>query len=285
IDVGVIDPQNVSLGDLRLSADSLSLNSPLRLETDLAAVGPIDENRTVALDLIDSAGQPERRDQTTVRAAADQPQPVEFQLGGLELGTHQGTVHIIGEDSLAADDVRFFTADVRSPWKVLIAAPTPDLHNAATLAEQLAPSASRRAGQARFQCEIIPLDELANKPLDELSAVCLVDPTPPSDGLWEALAKFVEHGGGLAVWLGKNAQPAGRTVDDFNSAAAQKLMPGKLARVWRRQDTFLAPRDYQHPVLAKFRSSAGSVPWQEFPVESFWQLADLASGANTILSY
>src|SRR5262245_43563261 len=82
IDVGVLDPQNGSLGDLRISADSLSLNSPLRLETDLAAVGPIDENRTVALDLIDSAGQPERRDQTTVRAAADQPQPVEFQLGG-----------------------------------------------------------------------------------------------------------------------------------------------------------------------------------------------------------
>src|SRR6266496_773595 len=136
IDVGVSDPQNIALGDLRLSSDSLSLNTLLQLETDLTAVGTAGEDRTIALDLIDAAGQPQRRDQTTLKAAADQPQPVEFQLGGLELGTHQGTVRILGEDSLAADDVRFFTADVHPPWKVLISAPKADLHSAATLAEQ-----------------------------------------------------------------------------------------------------------------------------------------------------
>jgi hypothetical protein len=281
IDVGVNDPQNLSLGDLRLSSDSLSLNAPLRLETDLAAVGTAGEDRTIALDLIDAAGQPQRRDQTTVKPAADQPQPVEFQLGGLELGTHQGTVRILGEDSLAADDVRYFTADVHSPWKVLIAAPKADLHNAATLAEQLAPAAFRATGQARFQCQIIPIDQLAGTSLEEESAVCLVDPQPLADVVWESLAKFVERGGGLAIWLGKNAQPAGNATVDFNSAAASRLMPGKLARVWRHQDTFLAPRDYQHPVLARFRS----IPWQEFPVDSFWQLTDLASGANTIMPY
>ena len=135
IDVGVDNPQNISLGDLRLSADSLSKNTPLHLETDVAVVGAINEQRTVALDFIDAAGQPQRRDQTTVNATADQPQPVEFTLGELDLGTHQGTVRIVGEDSLAADDVRYFTVDVHSPWKVLIAAPKDDLHNAATLAE------------------------------------------------------------------------------------------------------------------------------------------------------
>jgi len=285
IDVGVSDPQNISLGDLRLSSDSLSSNTPLRLETDLAAVGTAGEDRTIALDVIDAAGQPQRRDQTTVKPSADQPQPVEFQLGGLELGTHQGTVRILGEDSLAADDVRYFTANVHSPWKVLIAAPKPDLQNAATLAEQLAPAASRQTGQARFECQIIPLDQLAGTSLDEQSAVCLVDPPPLADAVWESLAKFVERGGGLAIWVGKNAQPAGNAIGDFNSAAASRLMPGKLARVWRHQDTFLAPRDYQHPVLSRFRSIAGSVPWQEYPVECFWQLSDLASGANTIVSY
>jgi hypothetical protein len=281
VDVGVNDPQNISLSDLRLTADSLSLNTPLRLETDLTAVGINGEDRTIALDVIDAAGQPQRRDQTTAKATADQPQPVDFQLGGLELGTHQGTVRILGEDSLAADDVRYFTADVHSPWKVLIAAPKAELHNAATLAEQLAPAAFRATGQARFQCQIIPIDQLAGTSLEEQSAVCLVDPQPLADPVWESLAKFVERGGGLAIWLGKNAQPAGNPTVDFNSAAASRLMPGKLARVWRHQDTFLAPKNYQHPVLARFRS----IPWQEFPVESFWQLTDLASGANTIIPF
>jgi hypothetical protein len=281
IDIGASDPQDIALGDLRLSSDSLSLNTPLRLETDLAAVGTAGEDRTIGLDLIDAAGQPQRRDQTTVKVVSDQPQPVEFQLGGLELGTHQGTVRILGEDSLAADDIRYFTANVHSPWKVLIASPKPDLHNAANLAEQLAPAAFRQTGQARFECQIITLDQLAGTSLDEQSAVCLVDPPPLADAVWESLAKFVERGGGLAIWLGKNAQPAGNAILDFNSAAASRLMPGKLARVWRHQDTFLAPRNYQHPVLARFRS----IPWQEFPVESFWQLTDLASGANTIMPY
>jgi hypothetical protein len=194
-------------------------------------------------------------------------------------------VRIVGEDSLAADDVRYFTAEVHVPWKVVIAAPKAELHNAATLAEQLAPAASRQTGQARFECEVIPLDQLAGKSLDEVSAMCLVDPPPLVDAIWESLEKFVDHGGGLAMWLGKNAQAAGRTADDFNSPAAARLMPGKLARVWRHQDTFLSPKDYQHPVLAKFRSMSGSIPWQEFPVETFWQLSDLAGGSNTIISY
>ena len=62
-------------------------------------------------------------------------------------------------------------------------------------------------------------------------------------------------------------------------------MPGKLARVWRRQDAFLAPQDYQHPLLAKFRTVAGGVPWDAFNVWSHWQLSDLANGVNTVIAY
>jgi hypothetical protein len=283
IDVGVDDPQNIALGDLHLSADTLSKNTPLHFESDVATVGSIHEQRTVALDTIDNSGQPQRRDQTTINASPDQPQPVEFTVGGFELGTHQGTVRIVGEDSLAADDVRYFTVDIHSPWKVLLAAPKADLHNAETLAEALAPATWRRTGQARFECQIIPLDQLSNQPLDDYAAVCLVDPTPLTDGVWQSLTSFVERGGGLAIWLGKNAQPKGARVEDFNTAAAAKLMPGKLDRIWRRQDVFLAPADYQHPILSKFRSLHSGVPWEEFPIDSHWQLADFADGVNTII--
>ncbi len=285
IDVGVPKPQNIGLGDLRLSADSLSKNTPLRLETDLSTIGDIHEQRTVALDVIDDAGQSQRRDQTTADAAPDQAPAIEFSLGGLDLGTHQGIVKLLGEDSLPADDARYFTVNVHSPWKVLLAAPKADLHNAQTLAESLAPTAWRRTGQARFECTIVPLDQLANKSLDDYAAVALVDPSPLTDAVWQSLTTYVEHGGGLAIWLGKNAEPASRTAEAFSSQAAAKLMPGKLDRIWRRQETFLAPADYQHPVLGKFRSLHSGVPWEEFPISSHWQITDLASGVNTIIPY
>src|SRR5262249_23928590 len=104
VDVGVDNPQDISLGDLRLSSDVLSKNTPLRLETDLASTSSDAAEKTVTLDLIDAAGQAQRRDQTTVSASAEQAQPIEFQIAGLEQGTHQGVARILGEDSLPADD-------------------------------------------------------------------------------------------------------------------------------------------------------------------------------------
>src|SRR5262245_1992502 len=166
---------------------------------------------------------------------------------------------MIADDGLPADNVRYFTVEVRPPWKVLVSAPRSQLRSARTLAEQLAPAGSVRTGQARFECEVAALEDLVNKPLDDYMAACLPDPPPLTEAQWQALDAVVERGGGVGIWLGKNAQPSGRTVDDFNTAAALKIMPGKLARIWRHQDAFLAPQDYQHPVLAKFRSLSSGI--------------------------
>ncbi len=286
IDVGVDEPRNVALGDLRLAAESLAKNSPLRLETDLQAVGPVGDDQSVVLDLIDTSGQPQRRAQTAVKATADATQPVEFpEIAGLDLGTHQGIVRLVGEDSLPADDVRYLTVNVRSPWKVLVVANRPTERHAVFLKEAIAPTVFKRSGQARFDCDVASFDDLAKKSLDDYAAVCLLDPPPLNETTWQSLANFAEHGGGLGIWLGRNAQPKGRPVDDFNSPAALKVMPGKLARLWRRQDAFLAPQDYQHPLLTIFRSITSGVPWADFPVYTHWQLSDLPQGVNTVVPY
>ncbi len=284
IDVGVDAPRDLSLGNLQLSAESLAKNTPLRLETDLQTIGG-GSDQSVMLDVIDAAGQPQRRAQTTVKATPDASQSVDFQIAGLELGTHQGVVRILGEDSLPADNVRYFTVNVRSPWKVLVAASKPADRRAVFLTEAIAPTPFRRNGQARFECDVVSFDDLATKPLDDYAAVCLLDPPPLVDNVWQSLTSYVDHGGGLAVWLGRNAQPKARPVDDFNTWAALQIMPGKLVRQWHRQDAFLAPQDYQHPLLAIFRSINSGVPWADFPVFSHWQLGDLVKGVNTVVPY
>ena len=64
-------------------------------------------------------------------------------------------------------------------------------------------------------------------------------------------------------------------------------MPGKLLRQARRPDgdLCLAPRDFQHPILAAFRSQASSIPWDAFPVFRYWELGPLSKGVGIVLPY
>ena len=90
----------------------------------------------------------------------------------------------------------------------------------------------RNAGQARFDCDICDLDELAKRHLADYAAVCLLDPTPLEPAVWKKLADYAAEGHGVAIFLGRNAQP----IDSFNAPQAQELLPGKLLRQVRRPD-------------------------------------------------
>ena len=135
----------------------------------------------------------------------------------------------------------------------------------------------RVQGKAAFDCQVVSTDELAAKTLDDFAAVCLVDPRSVAPAVWQKLRAYVAAGGGLGIFLGRNA-----VVADFNEAIAQSLMPGKLVRQWRG-DTTLAPDVFEHPVLAKFRRL--ETAWELLPVFRHWQLGDLADGATAVLSY
>ena len=45
----------------------------------------------------------------------------------------------------------------------------------------------------------------------------------------------------------------------------------------------LAPRTFEHPILASLREVAGTVPWDAFPVFRYWQLGELAAGASAVI--
>lgn len=281
VDVGVENPTNSALGELRLSDNVLTERSPLRIETELFHAGR-GGDRSVEVYMLDAARKPQKRSEQTVSLAADQSQFLEFQLGGLEQGTHQGYVEIVGQDGLACDDRRYFTVDVKPAWKVLLVAPQPADRYAVFLAEALAPAAFRRTGQARYQCEIVAQEKLVQQRLDGYAAVCLLDPKPMAPEAWRKLGDFAAAGHGVAIFLGRNAQPLGL----FNHPAALELLPSKLLRHVRRPDgVYLAPSDFQQPVLKALGDYAGSIPWDAFPVFRYWQLGELAAGVHVIAPF
>lgn len=282
IDVGVEEPKNYALGELRLSGQILSRGSPLEIETQLLQTGQ-GGTRTVELYVLDKTRQPVKRGGETVTLETGQSRQVAFQMEAMELGTHQGYVQILGEDGLAIDNVRYFTVDVVPAWRVLIVAPKPTDRHAVYLAEAIAPSMYRRTGQARFEPEVIGYDKLAEHSLAPYSAVCLLDPSPLQATVWQKLENYAADGRGVAIFLGRHARP----VDTFNQKAAQDLLPGTLVRQVRRPrgDVYLSPRDLQHPILAGFRGFAGSVPWDAFPVFHYWQLGGVAKGVHVVVPY
>jgi len=282
IDVGVPDPVDYSLGDPHLSAEVLSNGSPLTIQTELACLGASDQ-RTVELYLIDAGGNPQNRSAETVTVAPGEAQQIEFSLASLGLGVHQGFLQIIGQDALAADDTRFFSVEMKPPWRILIAAPKPADSYSIFLTEALAPSVFRKRGQARFDCEIVNLENLSQKNLSDYAAVFLLDPTPLEPALWQKLSDYAADGHGVAIFLGRNA----RSTDFFNTPQAQELLAGNLLRQARRPegDLFLSPRDLQHPILAPFRAISGSVPWDRSPVFRYWELDKPHPGVGVVLPF
>jgi hypothetical protein len=289
IDVGIEQPRNFALGDVRLPAGQvLSKNSPLRVEVELSHRGPV-EQRSVELYLASptaSDENPATRSPRGVQIAEvgdGQPQVLDFRLGGLDAGTHQGWLRIVGEDALPFDDVRYFTVEVKPAWPVLVAAPSPAEEYGFFLTGVLAPDLFRNNDRARFAPETVTLEELTKVNLDKYAAVFVLDPAAMPPESWRRLRDFAAAGGGVAIMLGRNAEP----VESYNQPVAQEVLPGKLSLQARRLegDLFLAPDHYDHPLLADFRSVSGAVPWEDFPVYRYWQLEALDEGATTIMAY
>lgn len=285
IDVGVPEPVNFALGDLRLSGQVIANRSTLTLDSDLLHQGPGGQ-RSVEVFVLDANRKPQARDVRMVSVEAGQSQQLQFNLAGLALGTHQGYLQILGEDGLAADDRRYFTVEVQPAWRVLIAAPQPAEERALFLSQALAPTAFRRSGRARFDVVVMPLEQLRQQTLETLrpyAGICLLDPGPLEPAVWKALADYAAEGRGVAAFLGRRATP----VEAFQEPAVLDLLPGRLFLQVQpqREWTALAPRDFEHPALARFRTLAGSIPWQEFPVMRYWQFDELVAGAQTIVPY
>jgi len=288
IDVGIAAPTNFALGDLRLSKQVLSSRGKLRITTDLSSIGG-GGKRTVELYLLESevrkkeggGAKPTRVQQKTVVLEAGQAQELEFDLAALPLGTHQGDLQVLGEDGLLADNQRFFTVEVRPPRQVLVAAGRPG--GAANLTQALAPDEQHRRGEVNFECKVIAQERLLAESLDPYAAIAILDPKPMGAAVWQTLGDFVAGGRGLALFLGRSAEP----VEAFNQGPAQELLPGKLVRKGLSQDQSLlvAPRDFQHPILAEFRGRSDAVPWRYHPVYRYWQLSEPPTGVHVVAPY
>ena len=280
IDVGVPTPINFGLVRSPAATSQASTGSAVRVGAELRHAGPA-ATRTVELYLATASGKFEKRSQQVVALGQGESKGVNFELGLLPAGVQQGYLKLAEEDALARDDTCPFTVEVQPPAKVLIGAAGDPARQAFFLSEALAPRELRLKGEAFFDCQVLAIDKLPAL-LPSARAVCLVDPPPLAAGIWRQFENYVAAGGGLAIFLGRQAR-----VAEFNQPAAQHLLPAKLLRQRKAASGafFLDPRNLQHPIFAKLRSRESAIPWDGMPVFTHWQLGELNKGAHLVIPF
>ena len=297
LDVGVKTPHNRQLGDVRLGRQHLVQNSKVDLNVEVQVTG---ESRPLQVELAVEQPDPslpmvvngkpklpelQLRDQRDISMAGDATsQWVDFSLGGLPIGTHHGQIRLVGRDGLPIDDVRFFSVEVHPPARIAVLSGKGAV--AGFLLEALAPRTLRSTGQAAFACNGLPLDQLPVADLTQYDCVAILDPPPLAPETWSRLESFADQGGGIGIFLGRNAN-RGPGYSRFNDAPAQRLLPGKLEPPWRagRQEFLYSIGATEHPMLRLFQRNATAVPWHLLPIERHWQMDQLNPSARVILRF
>ncbi|MCA9189771.1 MAG: BatA domain-containing protein [Pirellulaceae bacterium] len=293
LDVGVIDPTNISINQQTISSESMTGGGEVRIRSEIVNTGPEtevtvelqielpDDERPVIVDGKPLLPERETRDRKTVSLRENGSQWVEFLVRGLSPGIHHGRTSIDGADALDADNTRYFTLQVSNAWPILVA--SGEGADSRFLTAALAPDDLRDRNKTRFQCTSIDIDGLLAANIDDFAAVALLDPPPLTRDVWESLARYVKRGGGLGIFLGRNVQHVG----PLNDPPPQQVLPGPLVRRWRggNRTTFLTPGQSNHPLLAVFRADSVAFPWQEYPVYQYWQFGDLSPGSLIVMRY
>lgn len=289
IDIGVEDPTNFSLGDIRLSASEISQGGSVTIDTQLSRSGGSEELAPVTIkfqmEKINPKG-PVVRDGQTVFPDKFYPElslvkeiktesstDVRFTMNErLPVGTYHAAISLEGLDGLAIDDRRFLTFRVSETRDTLVV--HPNNIDPRILVSLLSPTNLVDDGTSRYACDVVPQSELGSADLDlsGYEAIFLLDPQAMPDESWGRLEAFASKGGGVGIFLGHNANSRGVIDPSFESDVVQRLVGGQLDVLWHvtTDDLLISPQDFSHPIYRPIQGFESSILWHRAPISKHW---------------
>ncbi len=275
VHTGVDKPVNIGIASLDLSRQTIADGGAVTITAAVDGIGLKGEvAQTVDLFVISATGKRVPRGSAEVKLVGEAAATVSLVADGLAGPFVQGELRLRSSDPLAADDVGYFTVTVASAPRVLVVAPTAS--EASYLVEALAPEQEIERGRARFVCEHVPPNRLADMKLAGFRTVILLNVPEISDESWRELESFVEAGGGLGVVLGSSVhwqQDRGVKPTAYNSKSAQAVLPATLdvSRKFTPPE-FLDLRNATHPALKLFADLGGAGDLVLRDIRLYWRL-------------
>jgi hypothetical protein len=181
----------------------------------------------------------------TVDLPADSAAVVHFSHRFRDAGEHTVEVRA-ASDRLDADNSRWLVVDVVERVDVLIVAGRRD--DARYLVDALDPDPNIPSA---IRPRVISEGEFADTGLEPFACVFLSNVAQLTAGEADRLARYVEQGRGLIVFLGDRV-----VADSYNSVSAADgaaLLPARIGELLRETQFGLDPLDYRHAIVAPFR--------------------------------
>ncbi len=294
VNVGAPEPQDLAVVDLELPRQIdrdaprqvFSAHEEFTLRATVRATGTTYD---APIECLVDGTKVNQKPLKGLKAGGSVVIPFKINCARLSRGLHQVEVKVPALDSLAFDDRRFLTFEIREARKVLVIADDPRQVDAWT-------AAVGETGE--FECKTIPTREVANlgkQDLRKYQAVCLIDVARPDNNLWELLARYVQDGGGLAVIPGGDELDNADGKKAYNEdATAKKLLPGRLLGIIKTAPQPGAlldwqPSSYQHPLLKPFKKWIPN-PRVDFVkvqrrADRYWQVEPNKKGADVLIRY
>ena len=119
IDVGIENPINTSIKQIKLSKQTISEGGQLLIDATIGSIGRDGVDQAIEVTVMAPNGDRVKEGQTIVRVDGTDT-IVSFPLQGLVGPIRQGEVRLASSDPLQADDVQYFTVNVAKPTRVLI---------------------------------------------------------------------------------------------------------------------------------------------------------------------
>jgi hypothetical protein len=269
VDVGSEGARNGAVLSLRLPGPSVPADQTLTLA---ARIQPLDPNRVCPVDLhLDGM----KIGQQPVEPRGAGVVDVQFSFPAGSPGPHYGDLQLAQSDALMLDQKRYLAYVSGRPPKVLVVEQPdepPGRGSAFFLRAALAsPAASSVLG---LTVNVENAGELHAGKLAQHQSLILADCGLLSESVWQALAAFVEEGGGLFVWLGPRTAPDLVRRQGFSDFARHHgLLPGKIGAVQKREKApGIRVTQPDHPILARFPPGVLS-ELRGVSVRSFTQVA------------
>ncbi|MCA9035077.1 MAG: BatA domain-containing protein [Planctomycetaceae bacterium] len=251
IDIGVAQPNNISLANMELSEESSAAGRPLQLNVTVQATTAASPQTMVETYLINPDG-------SEVRVGA--PRSVKIDTGAVGVSVElqapegqpfaNGFVRIASSDPLPDDSIRYFSFGIRNRPRVLMISDREE--ETYYLKNVLQPDEADRLGWQFYDCTRTTTLQASQYSFSDFDVVCVVNSADPDASLWTALLRFAENGGGVFICTGaKGIQP-----NRWDTVESQRLLPAQPIVPVRYLDepSVMKIVSEQHAVTRKFAS-------------------------------
>lgn len=274
VPVGQRVPSNIAVTQVDVVSRILDVGQPVRVEATIHNYGPDPSDEVLVSAYVDD----ERVAQAAISLPAEGSVRVPLVLTPRQRGWLQGRV-VVEDETFAADNERYFSLLVPERRRLLVVRGGGGAAQHLTLA--LSPEVSE--GRIVFERDVVPASDFSGQSLGQYDAVVLAGMERFSSGEVATIAEYVQNGGGLMIYPGRNAD-----VGSYNEVLA-RLGAGEIREIVGEPGSAtaiaeIASADLEHPLFEGVFEGDREARLEQADVFAVMRYEARGAGEQTVLS-